>query len=153
MGESYTELFFLDEVTALASGHRPCFECRRRDAKSFAGLWAQAEGMRLPPLADDMDRLLHSQRLQKKSQNDAILFSQVGNLPDGTMIASGGDKVGEAFAVRNGQLLHWSYLGYTPLKSNRSDWALQVLTPAIIVDILRAGYAPLWHSSASGVEA
>jgi hypothetical protein len=35
----YTELFFLDEATALASGHRPCFECRREDAGRFKVAW------------------------------------------------------------------------------------------------------------------
>ena len=41
----YTELFFLDEATALAAGHRPCFECRRADAERFAELWARAQGL------------------------------------------------------------------------------------------------------------
>jgi len=40
----YTELFFLDEATALAAGHRPCWECRRADALRFRDAWARAAG-------------------------------------------------------------------------------------------------------------
>ena len=32
---NYTELFFLDEATALAAGHRPCALCRRKDYDAF----------------------------------------------------------------------------------------------------------------------
>ena len=59
-GHSYTELFFLDEVTALAAGHRPCFECRRKDAQVFAALFPGG------PRAADMDRILHAERLDGK---------------------------------------------------------------------------------------
>ena len=41
-GDGYTEIFFLDEATALAAGHRPCFFCRRADARAFAAAWARA---------------------------------------------------------------------------------------------------------------
>ena len=63
--ESYTELFFLDEPTALAAGHRPCFECRRADAMAFAAAWARG-GAR--PKAADMDRVLHRERLAAPAQ-------------------------------------------------------------------------------------
>src|SRR5260370_7694160 len=55
----YTELFFLDEPTALAAGHRPCFECRRRDAVAFAASWAAARHASVPPRAAEMDPVLH----------------------------------------------------------------------------------------------
>src|SRR6476646_8354138 len=61
-GDGYTELFFLDEVTALAAGHRPCFECRRADAKAFAEKWAEAWGGGIP-YAPEMDEVLHAERL------------------------------------------------------------------------------------------
>src|SRR5262245_34021210 len=57
-GRGYTELFFLDEVTALAAGHRPCFECRRKDAELFAGLWGRASKRRGRPRAKAMDAVL-----------------------------------------------------------------------------------------------
>ena len=45
-GRFYTELFFLDEPTVLAAGHRPCFECRRKDAEKFAEQWRAAHRLR-----------------------------------------------------------------------------------------------------------
>ncbi len=62
MGAGYTEIFFLDEATALAAGHRPCFECRRAAARAFAAAWARADGT-APPDAATMDRTLHAERL------------------------------------------------------------------------------------------
>src|SRR4029077_17595612 len=62
-GDGYTELFFLDEVTALAAGHRPCFECRRQDAEHFAELWARTRGLPVRALAPDMDKVLQAERL------------------------------------------------------------------------------------------
>src|SRR3954454_10347821 len=61
--DSYTELFFLDEVTALAAGHRPCFECRRKDAEAFAACWPGFATRRERPRAAEMDRQLHAERL------------------------------------------------------------------------------------------
>ena len=65
MGPGYTEMFFLDEVTALAAGHHPCFECRRKDAMRFAHVWRN-DGTR--ETAPEMDRVLHGQRLEEKSK-------------------------------------------------------------------------------------
>src|SRR5262245_10377094 len=59
----YTELFFLDEATALAAGHRPCFECRRAEAEQFARLWAKVHGAHDRARAGDMDRVLHAERV------------------------------------------------------------------------------------------
>src|SRR5262245_44426028 len=66
-GKSYTELFFLDEVTALAAGHRPCFECRRKDAVAFADRWRQARKLSARPLAIEMDEVLHAERLDGRA--------------------------------------------------------------------------------------
>src|SRR5580700_10539232 len=62
-GRSYTELFFLDEPTAFAAGHRPCFECRRKDAQAFAEKWCEARRLSRPPYAAEMDDELHAERL------------------------------------------------------------------------------------------
>jgi hypothetical protein len=59
-GRFYTELFFLDELTALAAGHRPCFECRRKDAQLFAEKWGEVHQYRKPPYAAEMDNVLHA---------------------------------------------------------------------------------------------
>ncbi|PTM61184.1 hypothetical protein [Phreatobacter oligotrophus] len=141
MGRGYTELFFLDEATALAAGHRPCFECRRADATRFAAAWARAKGLPAPPKAPDMDAVLHAERLEGRVKR--TWKAEAAGLPDGAMIAVGG----QAFAVRGGMTLAWSYGGYgegTPLPSGPVD----VLTPAAIVAALQNGFTPLWHPSA-----
>src|SRR5258708_302040 len=67
-GRYYTELFFLDEPTALAAGHRPCFECRRKDAESFAEAWRKARKLPVRPYADEMDEVLHAERLNGRGK-------------------------------------------------------------------------------------
>src|SRR6266581_6311615 len=83
-GHGYTELFFLDEPTALAAGHRPCFECRRRDALAFAASWAAARHAPVPPRAAEMDRVLHAERLDGRGKRRHPL--PIDELPDGTML-------------------------------------------------------------------
>ena len=83
MGESYTELFFLDEAVALAAGHRPCFECRRREARAFAAAWAEAFDLPAPPRAPDMDARLHAERLGPRRRGAPAA------LPEGAMFAVG----------------------------------------------------------------
>jgi hypothetical protein len=135
-GRFYTELFFLDEVTALAAGHRPCFECRRQDALAFA---ARFPG---PHTAPDMDRALHRERLDGKSKR--LHRRQLGALPDGAMIA----RDGEAFVVRGRRLLHWSAHGYDDIMPRPRSIDVDVLTPPSILTVLERGYAPMWHESA-----
>jgi hypothetical protein len=138
-GESYTELFFLDEVTALAAGHRPCFECRRRDAEKFAALFS-GKTKRAP--APAMDEVLHAERLDGKAKR--LHRHQIDALPDGAMIA----LKGEAFAVRSKHLLRWTPQGYTASQSRPRAIDVDALTPPSILKVLAAGYAPLWHKSA-----
>jgi hypothetical protein len=139
-GAGYTELFFLDEVTALSAGHRPCFECRRADAQAFAAAWERASGLR--PRATEMDAILHSERLDgRDKRTHPRTFAE---LPDGAMIAT----EGAAYAVRGEALLRWSPHGYaTPVPRPRNVEA-DVLTPPAIVAVLGAGYSPQWHESA-----
>ena len=102
-GDGYTELFFLDEVTAFAAGHRPCFECRRKDAEQFAAMFsAKNERARAPA----MDAVLHAERLDGKAKR--LHRRKIDTLPDGAMIALGGD----AFALRGDRLLRWTPSGY-----------------------------------------
>src|SRR5580693_214666 len=83
-GRFYTELFFLDEVTALAAGHRPCFECRRKDAEAFAGAWQRAFKLLRPPRADEMDLVLHAQRLEGRAKR--LHRRNIDGLPDGVSV-------------------------------------------------------------------
>jgi hypothetical protein len=138
-GDSYTELFFLDEVTALAAGHRPCFECRRKDAENFAALFS---GKRKRTTAPAMDLVLHAERLDGKSKRVHRLT--IDELSDGAMIAISGD----AFAVRGTHLLRWTPKGYGGAKPRPRGIKVDVLTPPSMLAVLKAGYAPLWHRSA-----
>jgi len=139
-GPGYTDLFFLDEVTALAAGHRPCFECRRADARSFAEKWAQAKVIPAP-YAPDMDLVLQAERLDGRAKRSHDM--SVGDLPDGAVVEINRN----AFAVRGAHLLSWSENGYTD-KIARPRGMANVLTPPSIVGVLRAGYRPQWHPSA-----
>lgn len=141
---SYTELFFLDEVTALAAGHRPCFECRRREAEHFAALFADAKpnSVRSRASAPAMDAVLHRERLDGKAKR--LHRRNIDALPDGAMFA----LCGEAYAVRGGDLLRWSSSGYREIEPRRHALDVDVLTPPSILAALAKGYAPMWHPSA-----
>jgi hypothetical protein len=142
-GRFYTELFFLDEPTALAAGHRPCFECRRGDAESFAEYWGIAHRLRGRPRAAEMDQVLHRERLQacaKRRHRRGI-----DGLPGGACIALDG----AAFAVRGDALLRWTPRGYDARVPRPRGNMVDVLTPPAILDVLAAGYQPHWHPSAA----
>jgi hypothetical protein len=141
--EGYTALFFLDEVTGLAAGHRPCFECRRAAAKAFAARWAEAKSTNVPR-APDMDLVLQAERLDGRAKRTHAM--PVDDLPDGAMLALK-DEPTAAYAVRGAHLLRWSHTGYTG-RIARPRGAADVLTPPSIVGVLAAGYRPQWHPSA-----
>ena len=134
MGAGYTEIFFLDEATALAAGHRPCFECRRTDARAFAARWP---GTETPPGAAAMDRILHRERL---APPETTVF---GTLPFGTIFAADG-----AFHLRAGRALVWSFEGYRPARAFADEEPVAAITPPTIRAILAAGYRPALHPSA-----
>ena len=135
-GRYYTELFFLDEPTALAAGHRPCFECRRSAAKAFIAAFPGS-----PSRVEAMDETLHRERVANRLKR--LWRTRLGDLPDGAMIA----RDGRAYAVRSGKLLPWSFAGYrapAPLEPNA---VADVLTPRSTVAALKGGYNPLWPAS------
>jgi hypothetical protein len=133
----YTELFFVDEVTALAAGHRPCCECRRAAARAFQA--ATASGLSLA----EIDAQLHVERLHGRAKRRHRLGAE--ELPDGAMIAIGND----AFAVRGDAMLPWSPRGYASPQP-RPSGEVDVLTPPLTLAALRSGYVPLWHPTALG---
>lgn len=137
----YTELFFCDEVTALAAGHRPCMECRR--AANLAFREAAREGGAFParPSCPELDRRLDGERREGRAKR--LHATPMAALPDAAMVAIGG----RAFAVRGDVLLPWSQAGYGPPVA-RPGGEAAVLTPPSTLAALRAGYAPLWHPSA-----
>ena len=141
-GRYYTELFFLDEVTALAAGHRPCFECRRKDAEDFAERWRKAARLGVRPRAADMDRVLQAERLDGRVKRRHV--RKIDDLPDGAMIALEED----AYATRGNKLLHWTPKGYDVRKRRLRGVTVDVLTPPAILSVLASGYRPHWHPSA-----
>jgi hypothetical protein len=132
-GRYYTELFFLDEPTALAAGHRPCFECRRQAAKAFIAAFPGA-----PSHVEAMDEALHRERVENRRK--PVWRARLGGLPDGAMIAR--DR--RPYAVRSGALLPWSFAGYGAPEPLEPEAVVDVLTPPSTVAALKGGYRPLW---------
>ena len=138
---SWTELFFLDEATAFAAGHRPCFFCRRDDANRFRTAWEQGNGL-ADVLARDMDVVLHRERLDHGRKRLHPLPMPLAELPDGAMV-----QVGEAyFLILKGGALQWSMAGYRKAESALDEAML--LTPPSILRAFGAGYRPVLHPSA-----
>lgn len=141
----WTELFFLDEVTALAAGHRPCFFCQRGRAKEFVQRFGEAFGI-AEPRAPQVDKLLHKERLASGGKPPVVAVEDLGGLPDGAMVADGGS----AYALRGGKALRWSFAGYGPPADFGSlgEKTFLLLTPATALNVLRHGFRPVWHASA-----
>jgi len=144
----YTELFFLDEATALAAGHRPCAECQRPRFEQFRALWAAANprlagGPR--PTAVALDAALHAERLTA-SGAQRVYHAPLATLPDGAFVQLPGDPA--AYLVWCRALLRWSAFGYEAALPRPMAGAGRVLTPRSVVRTLAAGYRPSCHSSA-----
>jgi len=138
--QSWTELFFLDEATAFAAGHRPCFYCRRDDANRFRAAWEEGNGVK-DVLAPGMDAVLHRERFANARKLHPLPM-KIEKLPDGTMVQDGGDS----FLVAGGRALKWSPSGYTKVQRSLED--AKLLTPPSTVRAFAAGYRPLLHPSA-----
>ena len=143
----YTELFFLDEATALAAGHRPCFECRRPDATDFLDRWKQL-ARRPDAKVGELDALLADERripraplgTGKRSYRDRL-----GTLPDGAMVELDGD----AWLVNADRLHRWTSTGYATTQTRDADRTAWVLTPRTTVAVLAGGSHPALHPSAT----
>jgi hypothetical protein len=148
----YTELFFLDEATALAAGHRPCAECRHARFLDFCNAWRTAHPRRgaLPrPAADEIDGRLHAERLAP-DRSKRTFVAALDGLPDGVFVtvAAWGQR---AYLVRGGHLLAWSPGGYGERRRRPRGEEVRVLTPPSTVKAIRAGYVPEMHPSAGVV--
>lgn len=145
----YTELFFLDEATALAAGHRPCAECQRDRFTQFRALWAKAN----PTLARDdrpaatlVDEALHHERTQRIGDGNRSCTS-IDDVPDGVCVT---DDEREAYLVVGGQLVRWTPAGYER-PTAALHYPARVLTPPSIVRTLAAGYRAGIHDSAFAI--
>jgi hypothetical protein len=144
----YTELFFMDEVTALAAGHRPCFECRHQDAVRFRDAFTDGSphpGLTSTPRAAEIDAILHADRLAGREKRTFV--APLALLPTGTMVCD--PSVSGACLVFDGALLPWSFAGYGPAREASGSLEVAVLTPLSTVAAIRAGYHPEIHRSAA----
>ena len=139
----WTALFFLDEATALAAGHRPCGFCRRPDFLDFAGTWAEARHLAHRPAAREMDSALHHERVGR-ARRQLTHRASPGELPDGVMIRAGGG----AGLWLAGRVWPWSFGGYGAPAKLSAPGPVEVLTPPSTVATIAAGYRPLVHPSA-----
>ena len=135
---SWTELFFLDEATALAAGHRPCFACRREPAERFRAAWARGNGVD-PPSAAAMDAVLHAERLDGRAKRLHLLSGRMDELPDGAMVSAGED----AYVIAGKAVFRWTPAGYRAASAPPEN--VRLLTPPSTLRALAAGYRPVLH--------
>jgi hypothetical protein len=136
----YTELFFPDEATALAAGHRPCGECRRHSHRLFVGLWSAVTGD--APRAAAIDARLHRERIPLGAGRP-LWRARLDRLPLGTMVEAGG---GPCLVADDG-LRPWTFGGYGPPLTGPTAAGVRVITPPTAVAVLRAGYPVGLHPS------
>jgi hypothetical protein len=147
----YTHLFFLDEATALAAGHRPCAECQRERFNAFRAHWAAASpelagGPR--PLVDTIDAALHRERVERAAAGlrKVTYSAPLGDLPDGAMVVLPGETA--PCLVLGGRLLPWSFAGYGAPVERQAAALATVLTPRSTIAAIAHGYQPELHASA-----
>jgi hypothetical protein len=144
----WTALFFLDEATALAAGHRPCGYCRRADYLAYAEAWRRADGLAHRLHAVEMDARLHAERVESGTRRQRTRPALAGDLPDGVMVRYGG----RPGLLVGGRVLPWTFSGYRdPVAVPATLLATQpveVLTPPATVAAIAAGYRPLVHPTA-----
>jgi hypothetical protein len=142
----FTELFFLDEATALAAGHRPCALCRREDYTRFVAIW---RGLHSGPVgADAIDAQLHQERLDPDTGTRRRHEVVYDDLPDGAFVLA----ENEPFLILGDDLLRWSVAGYADRRPRPRNERAVLLTPPSLVAVLAAGWdplVPLVHPSAS----
>ncbi len=142
----WTALFFLDEATALAAGHRPCGYCRRTDYLAYAEAWRTAEGLAVRPRAVEMDARLHAERVESGTRRQRTRPAVAGDLPNGVMVRRGGTPG----LLLGNRIRPWSSTGYGVPARVSPRTTVELLTPPISVAAIAAGYRPRLHPSATG---
>ena len=133
----YTELFFLDEATAMAAGHRPCAECRREDYDRFGEIWVE-RGLGAPG-ADAIDVRLHEERVDPATGGHRLHRQALRALPDGAFVLHDDGP----WLVLGDELLGWTPGGYAERRPRPGSHAAQVITPPSLIEILRSRWDPV----------
>lgn len=136
----YTELFFLDEATAFAAGHRPCFECRREDFNRFKKIWIKGNPQYKfsdKTSISEIDKILHAERMNADGTKK-IYREHLNNLPDGTFIS----LEEKPYLLFKEHLYLWTPYGYEKQNVMSINGKVNVLTPLSIVNTFHAGYVP-----------
>ena len=131
----FTELFFLDEATALAAGHRPCALCRHEDYIRFAAAWREAHG---DVGADAIDARLHDERFDAVGRARRLHAVSFGDLPDGAFVLHDGSP----HLVLGARLLPWRASGYASAVARPHGTETTLITPPSLVALL-----PGWRSA------
>ena len=142
----FTELFFLDEATAFAAGHRPCALCRREDYDRLTALWHGLHPGRHG--ADAIDGQLHDERRDHATRNQRRHRAQLDELPDGAFVL----EAGAPWLVLGSRLLAWTPAGYAARRPRPTRATLELVTPPSLVQVLHSGWhgvVPLLHPSAT----
>jgi hypothetical protein len=141
----FTELFFLDEATAFAAGHRPCALCRREDYNRFCGIWSTLHPDQAG--ADAIDAQIHEERLDPATRGRRLHRVPFDELPDGAFVLV--DE--EPWLVHGRELIQWTPAGYAERRARPVRSSAVAITPPSSVEVLRAGWegvVPLLHPSA-----
>jgi hypothetical protein len=141
----FTELFFLDEATAFAAGHRPCALCRREDYNRFVGIWGRLHPGQTG--ADAIDAQLHLERVSPETRAQIHHAADLAELPSGAFVL----QEGAPFLVLDSHLLRWTAAGYVAREPRSGQRRATLITPPSLVAVLRTGWSPvvpLLHPSA-----
>jgi hypothetical protein len=141
----FTELFFLDEATAFAAGHRPCALCRHEDYVRFGAAWRELHAGDAG--ADAIDARLHTERVDPLTRSQRRHGARLDDLPDGAFVL----HEDEPWLVLGATLLRWTAAGYAERRPRRARERTVLITPPSLVAVLRAGWqgvVPLLHPSA-----
>ena len=140
---NYTELFFLDEATALAAGHRPCATCRRDRYNAFLAAWSVGNQNSAKVLVSDVNKKMK----QDRALSARVETSSIIGYPDGTIVKQA--EMGACYLIRGASLYRWSFEGYSPAKKMSAvSGPFIVLTPDCTIKTLQGGYVAQVHPSA-----
>jgi hypothetical protein len=143
----FTELFFLDDATAFAAGHRPCALCRREDYNCLGAIWRDLHPGQIG--ADAIDAQLQAERVDPYAGEHRCHDARADELPDGAFVLVDD----EPFLVLGDDLIRWTPAGYGMRTARPGRTQVRVITPPSLIVVLRGGWQPVVpfvHPSAGG---